>query len=189
MYKKQTSSIARQSQKWIADALINLWGKYTFHEITITQICQESQLVRKTFYRNFENKEDILHYILDNIFASFQENYDVREEETFDILSRYYEYLSEYRTIFKYLYRDNMFYLVAQKYVEYTKSIGMFNLITKEEWKQESTLALYAYQFIANGMLGILELWIARDFKDTIADLAKLTDALLLSANRYISEM
>ncbi len=186
MYKKQISPLAIQSQNWIAESLMRLMDVYSFHEITVTQICQEAQLVRKTFYRNFEAKEDILHFILDNIFASFRNNYDIQEMSSKEIFGHYYEFLFNYRQLLQCLYRDNMFYLVSQKYIEYMKAYRFFNLVWEEDMIHSGIMDPYVYQFIARGMIGILEQWIAGNFRESIDFLTDLTDNLLKSANSYL---
>lgn len=65
MYKKVTNPIAVQSQKHICETMLYLLTKLPFDDITITLLCQEAHLVRKTFYRNFETKEDVLICMLD----------------------------------------------------------------------------------------------------------------------------
>ncbi len=74
MYKIQTNSLAIKSQNWIANALLKLMESHPYKDITVTQICHKANLVRKTFYRNFDSKEDILHFILDNLFNDLKKS-------------------------------------------------------------------------------------------------------------------
>jgi AcrR family transcriptional regulator len=185
MYKKQTSTIAIQSQKWIANSLIDLLEAHSFSEITITQICQKAQLVRKTFYRNFETKEDVLHYILDQLFESFRSQFDIKTMETLDIFTHYYEYWSEAKQLLTYLHRDDLFYLLTKKYIEYTDSVHMYLLSDHEE--TQTGLEPYVIHFIAGGMVAILERWLEHDFNESIDNLTQLTKTLLLSANDYLN--
>ena len=57
MYHKQGNKTAIQSQHMIADALFSLMKHKPFHQITVTEICEEANLGRKTFYRNFELRD------------------------------------------------------------------------------------------------------------------------------------
>ena len=65
MYKKQTNTVAFRSQNMISDALLALMKQYPYHQISITQLCEKAGVGRKTFYRNFEDKHDIIHFQLD----------------------------------------------------------------------------------------------------------------------------
>jgi AcrR family transcriptional regulator len=187
MYKKQTSTVAIQSQKWIADSLIKLLETHTFSEITVTQICQEAKLVRKTFYRNFETKEDVLHYILDQLFESFRNNFDIENMTSLEVFTHYYEYWAKERHLLNYLHRDDLFYLLTKKYIEYADSIRMYLLFVKGDLKKQTGLEPYVIHFIAGGMVAILEHWLECDFEESITTLTSLTESLLLSANAYFN--
>ena len=56
--------IAEQSRKKLANALLTLMKNDNFKDITVTQIAQEADLSRKTFYRLFNDKEMLIHYFL-----------------------------------------------------------------------------------------------------------------------------
>ncbi len=187
MYKKQTSSIAMQSQNWIVDSVIRLLETHSFQEITVTQICQEAQLVRKTFYRNFETKEDVLHYILDHLFESFRSEFDIETMEPFEIFTQYYEYWAKEKQLLTYLHRDNLFYLLTKKYIEYADSVRMYLLFSKGDINRQTGMEPYVIHFIAGGMVAILEYWLELGFKESIASLTSLTQTLLLSANVYLN--
>lgn len=185
MYKKQTSTIAIQSQQWIADSLIRLLENHSFHEITVTQICQEAGLVRKTFYRNFETKEDIFHYILDQLFESFQNKFDIKTTASLEIFAHYYEYWAKEKHLLTYLHRDELFYLLTKKYIEYADSVHMYLLKAYND--TPTGLEPYVIRFIAGGMVSILEHWLECGFEESIDNLTQLTETLLLSANSYLN--
>lgn len=61
---QSSNPIAQQSQRWIVQALLDLMGKEEYDRISVTRICSKAGLDRRTFYRNFESKNDVLeHYI------------------------------------------------------------------------------------------------------------------------------
>ncbi len=65
---KTNGKIAEQSKKKLAAALLEIMKQYDYKEITITQITLEAQLSRKTFYRLFSDKDDILTLLFDGLF-------------------------------------------------------------------------------------------------------------------------
>ena len=65
MYHKQVNPAAIRSQILISDALICLMRQKHFSRITVTEICREADIGRKTFYRHFELKEDVIDFQLD----------------------------------------------------------------------------------------------------------------------------
>ena len=52
--------IAEQSRTWLWESLEKLLHQKEFSKITITEICDNAELARKTFYNTFKNKEDLL---------------------------------------------------------------------------------------------------------------------------------
>ena len=64
---RTNGKIAEQSKEKISKALLSIMEQYDFQEITITQISQEARLSRKTFYRLFSTKTDVLNYYFETI--------------------------------------------------------------------------------------------------------------------------
>lgn len=55
---------ALQSQKWILQALLDLMQENSYVKISVSEICRKAGLDRRTFYRNFSSKQDVLeHYV------------------------------------------------------------------------------------------------------------------------------
>lgn len=51
---------AQQSQRWIRKVLLDLMENTEYDKITVTEICRRAELDRRTFYRNFDSKNDVL---------------------------------------------------------------------------------------------------------------------------------
>ena len=51
---------SRRSRRWITKALLELMMDKPYQKISITEIAEEADVVRRTFYRNFESKEDVI---------------------------------------------------------------------------------------------------------------------------------
>ena len=62
---------AIRSQKEITEALIGLMHEYPYDEISVKQILLESKLARKTFYRNFDSKDDVLISLIRSVIRDY----------------------------------------------------------------------------------------------------------------------
>ena len=62
---------AIRSKREITQALLQLMKIHPFEEITVKQILFESTVARKTFYRNFVSKEDVLDSYIDRILLHY----------------------------------------------------------------------------------------------------------------------
>ena len=85
--------IAEHSKQKIADALLRVMEQYTFKEITVTQLAQESQLSRKTFYRLFQDKESVLSYLFEKIYIECLSEIKSKElTHYWDIVQCYFDF-------------------------------------------------------------------------------------------------
>lgn len=72
MYMNRSNgSIAQESRKKFAMALFELMKVYQYNEITVTQLAQEAELSRKTFYRLFNDKDEVLKQLFDILYEAF----------------------------------------------------------------------------------------------------------------------
>ena len=62
---------AIRSKNEITEALLSLMQNAPYNEISVKQIIMEARLARKTFYRNFESKDDVLISYLKGIIREY----------------------------------------------------------------------------------------------------------------------
>ena len=60
--------IAERSKEAIALALLKVMKIYDYKEITVTQITQEAGVSRKTFYRHFSDKDEVLKHLFNSLY-------------------------------------------------------------------------------------------------------------------------
>lgn len=58
--KETENPIALKSKKWIVEALFKLMEEKEYIHITVKDIAKRADLDRRTFYRNFQDKDDVL---------------------------------------------------------------------------------------------------------------------------------
>ena len=63
--------IAAESKRKIGSALFSLMKVYSYREITVTQLTQEAELSRKSFYRLFKDKDEVLNPVFDGLFYEY----------------------------------------------------------------------------------------------------------------------
>lgn len=110
MFESNNPSAIR-SQREITEALIGLMREYPYDEISVKQILLESKLARKTFYRNFESKDDVL---LSKIRAIFREYFMVVDNGDVDVLDTIFSFAVKNRELLILLDRNNMIHMVLQ---------------------------------------------------------------------------
>lgn len=116
---QRENPIAVKSKKEITQALLKLMEQYPYAEITVKQIVLETRLVRKTFYRNFTSKDDVLDSYINNILKEYTEN---AVAENADILSVIFDFCIKYKDFLLLLNENNMLYLLLIRLNTYIPS-------------------------------------------------------------------
>ena len=70
---QKSSSKNKQVQRtksWIFDALMILMGEKSYENITVSDIAEKAGVARPTFYRNFDDKDEVVLQYLENSFSA-----------------------------------------------------------------------------------------------------------------------
>ncbi len=66
---------ARQSQEWIIRELLSLMETTDYDKISVSEICRKADIDRRTFYRNFNSKNDVLEQYVTALRQEYLSNY------------------------------------------------------------------------------------------------------------------
>ncbi|MBU3177673.1 hypothetical protein KPL47_15180 [Clostridium estertheticum] len=172
MYIKSENLQALQSQQMITDALLSLMNSYQYNDITITQICQEAQVVRQTFYRNFEFKTDILEFYLDSIFKKFISNPLNSQADMYNKIKSFFDYMFIHKNFLILIEKNNIFFLLNKTL---TTNISKFSYVPKIIGiLKEPKLDVYVLGYISSTICSILSLWVKNDFEESTEMLSNL---------------
>lgn len=162
MYVKHNNPIAIRSQRMISEALFRLMQKEPYHVITITQICQEAEIARKTFYRNFETKEDILDFQLDELYEEYVE--ELSQVKLEDRLYHYFAFMKKHVKYLAKLYGNNLLHFLIAKFAKAMPEIMPL-------WTHDPVEQQYRSAYITAGIEAILRVWAERGFEESIDDI------------------
>jgi AcrR family transcriptional regulator len=175
MYAKNDNAQAIESRNRVVKALLVLMNQYPYKSITITQICQEGQIVRQTYYRNFDLKDDILEFYLDNMVQKYFEDY-YQEEATDTQLKDFFAYMSEHREFLLLTSQNSLFFMINRTIsINITKFLNLQQLTTIHE----PGLEKYVTGFIASTICSLLSLWADNGFAESPEMMAQLAQRFL----------
>ncbi|MBR6365935.1 MAG: TetR/AcrR family transcriptional regulator [Lachnospiraceae bacterium] len=107
---------AIRSQREITEALLALMSAVPYDEITVKQILLESKLAKKTFYRNYESKEDVL---LSLVRTKLRDYFRVVDAGSGDVLTTIFTFAVQNKDLLILLDRNDMLHIVLQCMNEY----------------------------------------------------------------------
>lgn len=104
---------AIRSQKEITNALLFLMKKSPYEEITVKQVILEARVSRKTFYRNFSSKEDVLISYLHAVITSYTDKLLSLKTLTLSgILDVIFDTCEAHQSLLQILLSNNLQYLL-----------------------------------------------------------------------------
>lgn len=168
---KTNSKIAQRSREKIVDALLRVMRQYDYREITITQIAQEAGLARKTFYRLFAGKEDVLACLFERLYMECFAGIRARNTTHYwDIVQCYFDFWEERRPLLE-LFRQNCL-LPLLFDGAYRYSFCLFEYIRSAEVAGQFSGQLpYLLAYSVGGMHSMLQKWVENDMSIPSAQL------------------
>jgi AcrR family transcriptional regulator len=177
VYARNENQQAEKSRLTIRDALLRLMTRCPYADISITQICREAQVVRQTYYRNFEFKEDILAFHFDTLFQTyFQTYYRGRSDDTLGQLLSFFNYMRENGALLRLVQENGLFSMLE---VTITKNLPRFIGIEQIALVEDERVAPYLTAFIATAMCALLAKWVRNGFAETPSWMAHLAARLM----------
>ncbi|EMS70937.1 TetR/AcrR family transcriptional regulator [Ruminiclostridium cellobioparum] len=173
--KNKGNTKAQQSQKWMEESLFQLMRAKPYEEISIQNITDTAQLSRRTFYRNYEKKDEILLDYFRRICKEYEKNLRSARDLSFPNIANIF-----FSTMQGHL---DFLFLVNQHHIMelFIKEMDAFLLPLHLELRGPSVgydieLARIALTFSIGGFGRILTLWLNEGAEKTPDELAKLME-------------
>lgn len=94
--RESQNPIAIRSQDMIYAAFVELLLQIPYKDISVGALCKTADIDRRTFYRHFEHKNDVLHSYLDKIFDEYmQQVAELASNNSVDYLKLFFRFFSE----------------------------------------------------------------------------------------------
>ncbi len=171
--KEKTNRIAEQSKKWLTEALFDLMKEKPYSIITVKEISDKAQLSRRTFYRNFKVKEDLLskytNYLFEDYIESIKEITDFSFNST---LINYFEFWNKHIDELELLKQNHLFFFIMEQINSFIPDINKFSEV---QWHncdnhiEEEYLGLYNI----GGLWNVLSKWIDNKERESPKEMAE----------------
>lgn len=192
MVSTSKNSSAIQSRNWIMKSLVDLMEKKDYNDISISEIALNAGLVRRTFYRHFSSKEDVLQAYLDTLVEEFKEKLSSETEIDCTVaLRKLFAICKDNKNFFLGLKRSNMLLTLLGQWNVILPIIHTQMLDKIKHFPQtKSPEALeYLLAFNAGGTFNMIIKWIDSGMEMSPDELANIVEEFSrgsLIANDYM---
>ena len=156
-----------QTRQWLEEALFDLLAtKKSLHNISIAELSEHAQIARRTFYRYYHSKEEVLTNYLDRLIQDYIIELQTEKLSNFeDLVNFFFRYWSQYTESLKILQNANLLVLILQMAYDklpaiYTTVMAPWH-ITNTNQKQIT----YDSRFITGGFYNIFDEWLKGDYQ------------------------
>jgi AcrR family transcriptional regulator len=159
-----------RSRRFLQQSLLDLIKQKPFQKITISDITENADLARSTFYAHFETKDELLESILDEILDQFFDHLYQRdivnpnEETDLEINVKFFEIWKENAEIINLLKAIDIDCLLTKKLKEYWRKHNQKQIVPHFP-EREHALGEYLHNYLAYSFVGILRNWVSEDMK------------------------
>lgn len=175
--------IAEQSRQWLIDAFFELLKTKPYSGITVKDISEKAQLSRRTFYRSFKDKEQLLDYYGDKTVHSYLDKLSTISTNNMSfeqVLTVFFTFWYTQRSEIRSLIKQNLFMTLLTKLSP--QSAKLYDVF-QAPWhikgtKQEIN---YVMSFAFGGFWNILNIWLIQENPDPPE---KVANVLLKALNK-----
>ena len=169
------------TKDYITISLYYLMSKFDYESISVTDICAKARVSRMSFYRYFNNKEDIFINYCDERFEEFFQIINEKHiDDIYSFLLEVFYYMKKYArqvTILKRARKEN---LLVEKFTDYGSYIASHVSLTTESNMINNRIIA---AFLAGGIANILLLWFELGLDLPPQEMAKMAYSIFSTLN------
>lgn len=163
---------AIRSKQQITEALLRLMEHSPYNEISVKQIILETDLVRKTFYRNYTSKDDVLNaYISMKVY----EYVDALMDQN-DPLAVIFEFCEKNRSLLLLLQKNNLMHLLLIRLNEVIPQISQTTDPARNPFMRliGDLNPEYIIAFNIGAVWNVITKWVDRGMKESPEEIKKI---------------
>ncbi len=161
--KPTDTTYSSLSCQLITEALFRLMEKENFNDITVSQITMEAGVARRTFYLNYESKEEVLDRHYEALIREYNTGMDTSIMNDLGKQSVYFfSFWYKHRDYAFLLQKNGLFHMLVDRFSLYLdqNEISSINSIPEE-------VRNYSFSYIAGGLWMLLREWLKNDFRES----------------------
>lgn len=172
---------AVKSREMFTNALLLLMDKKQYKDITIKEIASKADLDRRTFYRNFYSKEDIITNYGNLLMKELADSIIVKQNvNLYNICESYFEFWVKHIDFLRLLQKNQLLYFLFEQFDAFRIRLHGFIMPSMNENQIHEPLQ-YSLAFILGGLWNILIKWLNEGATKNPSDMAEIICNTIIS--------
>lgn len=168
-----------KSQCWIMEALLELMKKKEYKEITVSEIVKKADLGRRTFYRYFKTKDEVLDLACSLLMKNFAQKIKEKQEITLkSVTLSYFEFWNDQTEFLDLMKKAHTLYFLEDRIEKLVHEVAIdLNHVSPDA--AFSMDIYYEYIFKLAGFWRITLEWCSHAPRETPEEMAVLVASIL----------
>ena len=178
MYKICHTEESSRRQRELEAGLLEALGKLPYEKITLTELCRQLAIPRKSFYRYFPTKEDCLLALIDHTLMDFSVDFLAHDPAaTYSTLEHFFSFWATQSNLLDALERHELSDLLVQRALLLATDEKIFprNLFLDHSRATREQVAV----FVVSGMMTMVAQWHQNRFRHSSQKMADIAAHLL----------
>lgn len=186
MYKICHTEESSSRQRQLEQGLLEAMRRHPYEKITLTELCSELQIPRKTFYRYFPTKDDCLLALIDHTLSDCNDlalkGWTVSGELDHAVQLRFFTFWKNRRILLDVIRDNHLRDLLLER------TTVMIDRM-KENGQSRGFARDQVEYFIAHGLMATVLRWHEYGFQSSPEEMAEVFGSLLGSADISIDRL
>ncbi len=176
MYKLCKTEQSAKRQREIESALFELMKKRSYDNLTVTELCDELGMPRKTFYRYFDCKDDALFALIEHTLAEYMgfSAVSLGSPRTLEHeLERFFLFWQHKKDFLDAFAKNGMLTRIAESALKFplSEAISVSRFLPDEDEVTRKKI----FEFTICGLISLIIEWYNNGFDMAVEDMARLT--------------
>ncbi len=177
MRSNEVNPVAIRTKEAMAQAFLRLIQTKAFEAITVTDLCREAGVARKSFYNHFDSMEQVVDFLVRGIFQEMEAMLNLEAMTVRELLFFAFRFVQEKQAQLLLFYQRG---LLPFAHKSITCYITPDHILTKlDKAKMDESAYPYIAAQVSAVLIAVVETWIQGNFKESLNFLVDLTEAML----------
>lgn len=164
-----------RAKQALFDAFLLLIQKKDYEQISVTDICKEADVVRKTFYNNFGAKDDLVRYLFSVMFEELEKIATTSAFSTHKMLEIFYSFIMENRELLLLFHKRGLIRFANECISAYVEKQEILVIYSRRFDSPKTNK--YIADYVSAVLVSVVETWIKNNFTETLDFLVEITES------------
>ena len=181
MYKLCKTEQSARRQRQLEYGLLKAMLQHQYDEISISDLCEQMQVPRKSFYRYFSSKDGALYALIDHTLMEFEgfdkQSYLGGTRTLQKDMERFYRFWQSQSNLLVALEKSGLSGMLVQRSIEYALEELVFSsrFLPKESREYQNNVVTFA----VCGLLSTVLQWHQGGYRTSVSEMASIATRLL----------